>query len=663
MNKTKQLQSIKHLKKSIDVVIDPRYAIKHFNVNKQIFRREVGEIADVISFQKEFLGRKELSDLQMDAYRAVWGEKGGEWSTNYHEIVLLVGMKGGKNFWAEGDLAYLIYILSSLNYPHQFLSKLTKRKVPYTLEKNFDIINVSSVGEQQARRAFFQSVEKVLRSTKDPKSGENFFEKYAGLDISDNSKHFKSNEIIFPNKNKACGNIRLLSFCSSPSSPEGYHMLRFYADELSRADTEAKYKRAKDLYQLGLNNTRSSFPNNIGKVIAWSYPNDTDFDLTYERYQKSLQSDWIHGVRACTWKFNPSLSPDTFENQRKEDPNNYRRVYMCRKNVSRQNYFQPHTHKIDEMFIESITNPIEYRIVETSSSTQTGSSTEHLKYFTEIEFLSITGDLRPRCFAFDPSLNKDRFVIVGGYPEIIDPTKLECFDREDDKIKNPNFRMVIDIIIVMDPKSNSPINYLVLGDLFTKLIKKFPGTYSINSDRYQNETLKQQINKQGILSKSYSFSSAQQRMFYEELRRNIWNNNIKVCPDNTQLIVAKKGITVSELLKREANQLIDHNGRIDHPPNGSKDILDAIVIVNHDIMNLEYKIASLDIDAISEPHKSAMRKKINECRAIIRSENRSTKKIDAIPRLMEMSKLPKHVIEYFLFDAEEGGADLNPENI
>ena len=161
--------------------------------------------------------------------------------------------------------------------------------MPYTMEKTFDLINVSSVDETQARHAFFESTKNVLKQCKDPRNNnqDNWFEKYMGLDLREQFGDFKKKEIIFRTRIPGRGSIRLLCFNSAATAPEGMHMLRFYADELSRADTKQKYKNAELLYDLGLSNTRASFPNRVGKVIGWSYPNDTDWDLTDDRYEKA----------------------------------------------------------------------------------------------------------------------------------------------------------------------------------------------------------------------------------------------------------------------------------------------------------------------------------------------------------------------------------------
>ncbi|MDP3443072.1 MAG: hypothetical protein Q8T08_09470, partial [Ignavibacteria bacterium] len=371
------------------------------------FRADTGSPVSIFEFFKKYL-RRELSEKQIEAYKAVWGEDGKTWDMRYHEITLLIGMKGGKNFWAEGDVAYTCYFISCLKDPHDYFSKITNRPVPYTKEKTFDIVNVSSVNEAQARRAFFESVKKVLQSTIDPYTGKNWFEIYAGLDLREGHRHFTKKEIVFPTL-PGVGGIRLLCFNSTSTAPEGVHILRFYADELSRASSKAKHAQATALLELGLNNTSASFPNRVGKALEWSYPNDTDFDLTAERYELSHKEPQIFGRKYATWEFNPSQTKEMLSDRFKSDPIKAKRVYECIKSTSKDNFFQPYPEKLDEMPDPKITNKISYAIKTISKTTNKGVSE-----FTTIELLSIIGDNKKRCFTCDPSKVRDRFTILGG---------------------------------------------------------------------------------------------------------------------------------------------------------------------------------------------------------------------------------------------------------
>lgn len=551
------------------------------------------DIADVISFQREFLGRT-IEGHQKECYEEIWGTKGGEWSDKYSEVVLLIGMKGGKNFWAEGDVAYACYFISALKDPHNYFSRITRRPVPYTREKTFDIVNVSSVDEVQARRAFFESVKKILQSTKDPSTGDNWFERYTGLDLREAHGDFTKKEIVFPAP-RGTGGIRLLSFNSTSTAPEGVHILRFYADELSRASTKAKHAEATGLLELGLNNTSASFPNRIGKVLSWSYPNDTDFDLTAERYALSQSEPQIFGRKFATWEFNPSVTKEMLADRFRVDLAKAKRVYECEKSTSKDNFFQPYSDKLDEMPSDEVKNKISYAIKTVSKTTNRGNSD-----FTSIEILNIIGDSKKRCFTCDPSKVRDRFTILGGYPHIIEPFKMELFVGDSFEIINTNVRPVVDIAIVIEPQPSKPIDYIAIGDLFSQLLRAFPNTQSINSDHFQNEKFRQEVISKGVDAATYFFSNQKQMQLYTMLRANVWNNNITILTDHHVLKFANREMNITEAAIWEAKALIREGGKIDHPVWGSKDITDSLAILNFDLMNLEVSGVAEDFDIISD---------------------------------------------------------------
>ncbi len=557
------------------------------------FKNEVGEVADVISFQQEFLKRT-VGDRQREAYLAAWGEKPGVWDTNYHEILLEVGMKGGKNFFAEGDAAFAIYFINCLRDPHAYFTKITKILVPYTKEKTFDIINVSAVDEDQARRAFFDSIKKVLKLTKDPKTGDNWFERYAGLDLREEHGDFKKREVIFPVKEPGAGGIRLFSFNSAASAPEGIHMLRFYADELSRANTKAKYQMANLLYELGLANTRASFPNRVAKVLGWSYPNDTEWDLTHERFEKSIELNSIYARRLKTWEFNPGRTKEMFDDAYKADPLGAARIYECIKPISKDNFYQPYSFKIAEAISPTVANKITYKHTNTNRGTSDGK--EHT--FTALEVLGIVGDKRERCFAMDPSKTRDRFVIVGGYNETIDPRKMELLIDDNVEVVTTNKKPICDVVIVIEPHNGYPIDYIKIGDLLTMLIREFPNVQSINSDHFQNEKLRQEIIAKGIGAATYHFSNEMQMRIYTKKRWAIWNNNFVMCDDTSEghrLKVGGQIVSPSKLWQMEGERLLREGNKIDHAQNFSKDVQDAVAIMVNDLMALEAEQTSTNM--------------------------------------------------------------------
>jgi hypothetical protein len=547
------------------------------------FRTDVGDVADFFSFNREFLKRN-FSPKQEEVMRQVWSYNVEEWNCTKHLIILEIGMKGGKNWILESDACYTLYFLNCLKNKWDYFSKITKRLVPLTEDINFDIGNASAVDEKQARRAFFAKVSGIIKATKDPK-GDNWFEKYAKLDVRETFGNMTQEAIEFPADHPGQGKIRLYSFNSAAKAPEGLHYFRFYFDEPSRANSRALYNEAKLVFELGENNTRASFPNRVAKGFAWSYPNDTDWDLIEDLYKRSFRDESTFGMKIETWNFNPSLTKEMLNDAFNNDPITANRIYGCIKPLSRLNFYQPHTFKIEEAINQNIINRVKYRYVINTRA----ADGKHYK-FTGIELLGIEGDKRERCFAMDAGTTKDRFVIVGGYNETIDAKKMELFIGDTMEVITTNKRPVIDVMIVIEAKEGMPVDYLAIGQVITSLITAFPNIKSINSDHYQNEKFRQEILHKGIQAETYFFSNQMQVRIYTMKRWNVWNNNIYICKDveeGHRLNVGSHIMNLHELWQNEAQRLIKDGFKITHPDDGSKDLEDGVTIVNYDLMQLE----------------------------------------------------------------------------
>lgn len=570
------------------------------------FRHDVGDVAGIVPFANNFMGRYP-SDPQKETLRAFGGDGDGdgEWNLRYHEILLEIGMKGGKNWIAEIIAAYTPYYINCLKDKFDHFSKLAKRKIAYPRDTMFDIANVSIVDERQAREVFFIHVINAIKLTKDPRTGDNWFERYAGLDLRGGGfGDIKDKAIIFPTKNPGEGTIRFMSFNSTKKAPEGLHMFLFFADELSRADTKVTRKEAGALYDLGLDNTSSSFPNFVAKVIGWAYPNDSEYDLTHERYEMVIKQDLPHifARRFKTWEYDTQKSKEMYAHLYKADPIKCERVFECKKPVGRENFYQPHVFKLDEAVNKNLQNKItyKYKIVNRKvTDRHTGEVIENK--FTGIELLGIMGDKKERCFAYDAGITKDFFIIVGGHLETIDPTHLDLFIGEESEVIVTNKRPVIDIMIVIPPKPGFPVDYLGVGEIFTALIQHFPNIMSINSDRYQNEKLRQEFIDKNIQSETYHFSNKQQVRIYCIKRANVWINNLELCSDQNVVDLGNGTLTsATNIWLEEGKRLLMEGSAIKHPGDGSKDIQDAVAICVNDLMKLETMDINMNANSVED---------------------------------------------------------------
>lgn len=540
---------------------------------------------DFFTANKEMLGRV-FSPLQREVMSQSWSTNVEEWHTRWHLVILEAGMKAGKNYILESDVFYCLYFLSCLKNKWEFFSKITKRDISYSEDINFDIGNASAVNENQARRAFFSRVKNTIKLAKDPITGDNWFERYAGLDIRETFGNLSQEKIEFPTAREGQGAIRLYSFNSEPANPEGYHFFRFYFDEPSRASTKATYQQAKAVFKLAESNTRASFPGRVGKAFAWSYPNDTDYDLITDLYDRSIKDDSVYGMVCTTYDFNLSLTKAMLKDAYDVDEVEAKRIYECIKPISKENFYNPYVDKLPEAIQKDMVNRVNYHRFMLMRETDDGKK----NYFTSIELLDIDGDDKPRCFAGDYSINGDRFVIVGGYDETISAEKMKFFLDDKIEIITTNVRPVIDIMIVIDPIGNHAIDYLAVGNILTQLKLAFPNIRSFNTDRYQNEKLRQELIHKGINSQSYGFSNPQQFSIYTKKKWCISTNNLKICNDTKEehlIDIGSKKYSPSDLWLLEGQKLIREGQKITHAEIYSKDVQDAIAICVNDLLKLE----------------------------------------------------------------------------
>lgn len=80
------------------------------------------------------------------------------------------------------------------------------------------------------------------------------------------------------------------SLDSGVATFEGKNILLALEDEPSRANTQTTYENAKALWKGLTGNTKTRYPNGVGKTGAFSYPIDKEFDLTHKLVQEELDA-------------------------------------------------------------------------------------------------------------------------------------------------------------------------------------------------------------------------------------------------------------------------------------------------------------------------------------------------------------------------------------
>ncbi|MDP2883997.1 MAG: hypothetical protein Q8P51_03120 [Ignavibacteria bacterium] len=618
---------------------------------------------DIAEFVEGMLGMKPSAG-QYEILYALAGRDPFEWDTSYQQYNLAIGQGGGKNTYIISPYtAYASYMIANMTDPWMYFSRFFN--VPMDRGTRFEMTNSSMVTERQAKNVHFAKMQSLLRrcSTKD---GRSWFEVYAGLDTRETFGDMQAKTISIPTR-PGCGSIVLHSFDSTPTAPEGLHIILGIVDEASRADSEAKYLEMQRLWKVIVGNLNTRFPLGVGKVINFSYLSSSEYDFTYdlirqaEEERKFTNRPIIFSVNRSTFDMNPNTkrTDPSIEKDYRTDPSDALARYEGIKGSPREGFYQPHVHKVKECFFQ-MESPVDYdfgvteRIV---NNPQTGE--KNVRRFVKVNLTRIVGDNRPRCWAFDPGVSIDAFILKGGYVETMDELKEEIFVENKPELITINKRPIIDTVIVWQPKDGLTVDMLNVGEVIGILLEKFPNSMSVTSDRYNSEKLSQEIMARGVHSETYHFSNAQQMRLYKTLRLLFWSNIPQIHSDMNHL-VQKGGITktVGEWNLAEHERLLKINeNKVDHARDFSKDMSDVDAILCSDLQKLETRSIVVSISDLSNGELSNLTQRFRHERHILRSNlvpaviskqdryERLGKALGLAPDLVQ--RLEEHVDEHY----------------
>jgi hypothetical protein len=569
-----------------------------------------GQPKTIDQFVEELL-QMHPSEGQQQILRALAGDDPYDWDLRYQQYAIAVGQGGGKNkFIIAPFTGYLAYKIANMKDPWRYFSRFYAS--PLDESVRFEMTNSSMVTERQARNVHFSNMSSLIKRCLLP-DGRNWFEAYAGMDLRESVGDFKSKVIEIPTR-LGCGSIVLHSFDSTPTAPEGLSIILGIIDEPSRADTPAGYDDAKMLWNVLKGNLNTRFGLGVGKVIAFSYLNNSQYDFTdtllkeAEEQAKTLEHPVLFGVNRSTFEMNPNVSKSdpSIVAAYRADPIDARTRYEGVKGAPKEGFYQPHIEKVRECFF-SIASPVAYESVVTERVVEDPNGmTRQVKRFRSIHLTDVQGDFRRRCWAFDAAERFDAFVLKGGYVETIDELRAELFIDNQPELVVINKRPIIDIVLMWQPTEDLPVDYLNVGEVLGTLLGKFPNSVSVSSDRYNSAKLSQEILARGIRSHTYSFSSQQQFRLYSMLRWMMWNNVPQLAADDRHS-ATKKGLTktVGEWNILEHEQLLRDGHRILHPePHGSKDLADCDALLVHDLQSLETQTGVITVsgnESLSDP--------------------------------------------------------------
>lgn len=591
--------------------------------SKTKFWREKGFWKDrnpisVDQFVEERLGRYP-SPGQMDVLFTLAGKDPFEWDTTYQEYVFAIGQGGGKNRYIVAPfVAYLTYKIANMKDPWRYFSRFLNEPLGY--DANFEISNSSAVNEDQAKGVHFRNMSNSIKNCLLP-DGRNWFEVYARMDMRSGVGDMKEKKIFIPLAPN-CGQIILHSFDSTPTAPEGKDLICGIQDETSRAETAADYAKVEKLHDMIIGNLNTRYPNKVGKYIAFSYLNDSEFDFTWALVQRAEEQKkrgikLIYAVVKSTFEMNPNASRDdeSIKEAYRVDPVKSKARYDCIKGASKEGFYEPYTFKIKECFysVEEDKLPVSYSYDITERAvTHPTTGKEEIRRFRKVVLDRIKGDNRMRAWAYDPSESFAGFILKGGYVETMDAHKTNLFIDNREELVVINKRPIIDITIAWQPEGNIPVDYINFGEVFGALLDKFPNSVSARSDKYNSVKLMQELMDRGLWTETLGFGIKQQLKFYTILRWMFIDNIPAIYKDN-RVSITKGGITktVGEWNQFEHENLLRINKKITHPPGGSSDFTDVDSILVNDLAQIEVKegISLTGVERLSDQRILALAEK------------------------------------------------------
>lgn len=535
----------------------------------------------VIEYTEKMLRWTFLSDNQKFVLREIWGDDPEEWRRDANEIVMLIGQRGGKNVIAEISTGYAIYFIGNLfPDPYEAFEYYTGKQLQRTM--HFEITNNSMVSESQAKTVFFDRIKTVLRAAK-TEDGDNWYKIYMGLDLAEEGLgDIKAKTIFFPSFSDDTGQVRLHSLDSGYTTPEGKGILLGFLDEPSRADTQTTYENAYKLYNVVNGNTSSTFPNCVGKTISFSYPNTSEYDLTYELYEKEQErirkakedNKEYHSTIRCfkfsTYDFNPSIKKTDPDKIRKYEDNltDAMARFECMKSRSEYSFFQPYIFKIKECVIPGLQNRVTTEQWVSSRTLKDGT----VQRGVALRITDMQPDDKVRVLVADTSTHKDMFVLALGYSEELerqDFYKTSFAVGKDTVEFSIDRRVIFDTILVWTPKPKQglPIDYVNIGETMDKILEMFPNIMLFAGDRFETASLAAKCNMKGIKAETFVFSQAIQYEYYSKL---------KVAVFNKMVGYINHPIAIEEL--ERVQKMGSSDTKIDHPKGFHKDVADAFAI-------------------------------------------------------------------------------------
>jgi hypothetical protein len=326
---------------------------------------------------------------------------------------------------------------------------------------------------------------------------------------------------------KFSNNVIIRSGHSNSSSLVGKTAKVVDFDELARfIDKGGKYSAERVYYSL----IRSVEPfKEDGKIVDISSPMFQE-DMICRLYNSSKEINNMLGFWLPTWEMNPGLpfESELMQSELKKNPEAFWRDFGAQPSASSEAYY-----KVPEKIDQCILNSTKESPVDSSG---------RLKQWFK-------GDRERRYVMHaDPSVRNDAYGLALGHLE--------------------GSKTVIDLATRFVPPEGYEIDLNEVKAFILEIIKRGFRIKIFSYDTWQAAHITQELERRGVKVKNKYVLKTE----HDYLKELIYSG---------KLIISKNEVLVRELKQLE----LIHGGKVDHSPNGSKDIADAVAGTAYTLMS------------------------------------------------------------------------------
>lgn len=493
--------------------------------------------------------------------------------TQYHELILLWGKGGGKDWIISMLQSWIVYILLCMHDPRIALQM--------GIGENIDILNVA-YSEDQAKNVFFAKFKGRLLNWEWLSRS---FLIIDGGTMRNRVKHpsFDPKKEGSENRTVSIGDqivkfpfsITAHSAHSQNESYEGKSLLFWTMDEASAFRDRGKHANGDAVYSTLRTSANTRFPN-VWRGAIISYPRYRG-DFTMRKYDEAIADPDGDALarKASTWEVNPKVKKSDFAIDYEKRPEESRAKYECAP-PGAEDPFMP-----EDAVLASFQPSLPSLII-TSSAEVRGSvinpatGLQESRIFTgKVVDAILTQNLQsraPRVIGIDGGLVSDRagMIVAHGEPQEITNINPETGDVQRFVVN----KVVVDAILVWTPDRKKGLR--VSLNNITSVILEINNEMSIKAvayDHWNSQSSIEALQMKSIFTEAHNVNTDD----YAQLRE-LFNLGAVLLPCDRW--------SAWQLLQKELTELgrviggnTKHGYKVDHPETGSKDLADPLANV------------------------------------------------------------------------------------